>query len=298
MMMNRRSLLASAALAPVLASPFAASTRVAAEDNVTVEKDVPYGEVAGEMLLLDIYRPPAREEPRPAVVVIHGGGWSDGDRLDMAVAARELAGAGYVAFAISYRLFNAFLKFNVWPTQLDDVQRAVRWVRAHAADYGLDPERVAAYGYSAGAHLAAMLGVRDTRDNADPDLAAYASRVDAVVSLSADLDLTASLEAPGFDGVLKGFLGGSIEEQPAAYQDASPLTWVDAESAPFLIVHGGLDDAILAEQSQRMVAALTGAEVDVVYAVMPEAGHGGIGQWSGVGPLALAFLEMRLHPAI
>jgi acetyl esterase/lipase len=298
MMMNRRSLLASAALAPVLASPFAASTRVAAEDNVTVEKDVPYGEVAGEMLLLDIYRPPAREEPRPAVVVIHGGGWSDGDRLDMAVAARELAGAGYVAFAISYRLFNAFLKFNVWPTQLDDVQRAVRWVRAHAADYGLDPERVAAYGYSAGAHLAAMLGVRDTRDNADPDLAAYASRVDAVVSLSADLDLTASLEAPGFDGVLKGFLGGSIEEQPAAYQDASPLTWVDAESAPFLIVHGGLDDAILAEQSQRMVAALTGAEVELVYAVFPEVGHGGIGQWSRVGPLALAFLEMRLHPAI
>ena len=90
----------------------------------------------------------------------------------MADPARNLAPAGYVAFSIDHRLVNDGAE-NRWPAQLDDVQRAVRWVRAHAADYGVDPERVASYGWSSGAHLATMLGVRDTRDNSDPALADY-----------------------------------------------------------------------------------------------------------------------------
>ena len=233
-MPNRRTLLASAALAPVLASPLGDVPRAAhqatpraASGGVARERDVVYGEVAGQQLLLDVYRPPARDTLRPAVILIFGGAWSFGSRSAMAEPAQHLAEAGYVAFSIDHRLVNAGAE-NRWPVQLDDVQRAVRWVRAHAADYGVDPERLASYGWSSGAHLATMLGVRDTRDNSDPALAEYSSRANCVVSLSADLDLTVPQTNFGSKMTLESFLGGTLEEEPEAYRDASPLSWVDA----------------------------------------------------------------------
>ena len=302
-MPNRRTLLASAALAPVLASPLRVTslalaqeaTASAGQDAVETQLDVAYGEADGEELLLDIYTPPARDTPRPAVMLIHGGSWSFGNRTEMADPARHLAEAGYVAFSIDHRLLNGRAP-NPWPVQLDDAQRAVRWIRAHAADYGVDPEWIAAYGWSSGAHLAAMLGVRDTRDNSDPALAAFSSRVNSVVTLGADVDLTGSQTDFAFRLTLETLLGGPPEEQPAAYRDASPLFWVDAEAAPMLIVHGGFDDIVLAEQSQRMVAALYEAEVEAVYAAIPSVGHGELLWWPRFGLLTLSFLQMQLHP--
>ena len=185
-MATRRALLASAALSPALLA------RATAQEATPVapiqERDVVYGEVAGEELLLDDWRPPPRELPRPAMVVIHGGGWTEGfgDRTDFVLPSFELAKAGYVVFNIAYRL----LPEHPWPAQLDDVQRAVRWIRANAATYGVDPQRIGSYGHSSGGHLAAFLGVRDTRDNSDPALAAFSSRVACVVDLAGDVDLT------------------------------------------------------------------------------------------------------------
>jgi acetyl esterase/lipase len=231
------------------------------------------------------------------VLLVHGGGWTGGDRSEMASAARELAKSGYVAVSVSYRLLSPVLKLNYWPAQLDDLQRAVRWVRTHAAELGVDPERVGAYGYSAGAHLAAMLGVRETRDNADPEPAAVSSRVSCVVSLGGDMDLTRPYEDDFINQMLRQFVGGETEaEVMAGLADASPLTWVDAETAPVLIAHGGRDDAILADQSRRMVAALYDAGVESVYVTIPSISHGGIGTWSQTAPLVLVFLGMHLHP--
>ena len=93
-----------------------------------------------------------------------------------------LARSGFVAFSVDYRLFNGTV--NLWPAQLDDVQRAVRWIRANAAKYRVDPNRIGAFGHSAGAQLAALLGMEDTRDNSDPSLAKYSSKVQAVVDVS------------------------------------------------------------------------------------------------------------------
>jgi acetyl esterase/lipase len=294
-MPNRRTLLASAVLAPVLGLPFEPTSRVAAQDEVVTELDVVFGKVDGQELLLDIRRPPAREQSRPAVILIFGGAWSFGDRHAMADPARNLAPAGYVAFSIDHRLVNHGAE-NRWPAQLDDVQRAVRWVRAHAADYGVDPERIASYGWSSGAHLATMLGVRDTRDNSDPALADYSSRVNAVVSLSADLDLTGPQTDRSFKLLLEDLLGGTLEEEPEAYRDASPLFWVDEDAAPMLLVHGGFDDTVLAEQSRQMAAALYDAGVEVVHAAIPGVGHDGVMNWGRFGPLTLGFLDMQLHP--
>jgi len=264
---------------------------------VTVERDVVYGEVDGQPLLLDIYHPPARDTPRPAVVLIHGGGWSEGvDRSVNVEPARELAGAGYVAVNVAYRLMDGAPGRNAWPVQLDDVQRAVRWVRANAATYGVDSDRIGSYGGSSGGHLAGMLGVRETRDDADPTLAGYSSRVACVVDLAGDMDLTIPYPQPFDRQIVVALLGGTAAEEPDAYSDASPLAWVDGDTAPFLVVHGAADDVNPVEHSRRMIEALHAAGVEAIYAEFPDLGHIDVFDWRLHGPWALTFFARRLRP--
>jgi acetyl esterase/lipase len=219
--------------------------------------------------------------------------------------ARQLARAGYVAFSVDYRLVDAAAISPVktlrvpgplchrWPAQLDDVQRAVRWVRAHAADYGIDPMRVGAYGWSAGGQLAALLGTRDTRDATAP-LASFPSRVACVVDLAGDVDLAAYTQPPALHEVV-ALLGGTPQEVPERYRDTSPLSWIDGRTAPFLVVHGDQDDVVPIEQSRRLVAALRGARVEVQYVELAGAGHDDL-VWARVGPPTLAFLGLYLRP--
>src|SRR6478672_12865237 len=239
-----------------------------AKDIADEERGVAYGSAEDEPLLLDLFRPPARAAPRPAVVLVHGGGMWTGSRADMADPARQLARAGYVAVCIDYRLVDLVTGRHPWPAQLDDVQRAVRWVRANAFRYGVDPARVGAYGWSAGGQLAALLGTRDTRDAASP-LAAYPSRVACVVDLAGDVDLAAYTSPPALDEVV-ALLGGTSAEVPERYRDTSPLTWIDARTAPFLVVHGFLDDVVPVTQPRQLVSALRAARVDVEYAELPD----------------------------
>jgi len=264
-----------------------------AQDIADEERGVAYGTVKDEPLLLDVYRGRARAAPRPAVVLVHGGGMWTGTRADMANPARQLARAGYVAFAVDYRLVDLATGRHGWPAQLDDVQRAVRWVRANAARYGVDPARVGAYGWSAGGQLAALLGTRDTRDLAAP-LAAYPSRVACVVDLAGDVDLAAYTSPPELHEVV-ALLGGTPAQVPERFRDASPLSWIDARTAPFMVVHGALDDVVPVAQSRRLVSALRAAGVEVEYRELPDAGHGDL-DWSRVGPAALAFLGRHLRP--
>jgi len=279
----------------------AATTRPAAAQvatpAATVERDVVYGEVDGQELLLDIYRPPARDAPRPAVILIHGGGWSVGiDRSVNAEPAQELAEAGYVAFNIDYRLMDGTPRRNVWPVQLDDVQRAVRWIRANATAYGVDPDRIGSYGGSSGGHLAGMLGVRETHAENDQALAGYSSRVRCVVDLAGDMDLTIPYPQALDRQIAIGFLGGTAAEMPDAYSDASPLAWVDGDTAPFLVVHGAADDINPVKHSRSMVAALHEAGVEVIYAEFPELGHLDVFDWRLHGPWTLAFFARHLQP--
>ena len=264
-----------------------------AHRGVDEEVDVVYGIVDDEPLLLDVYRPPAHAAPRPAMVLVHGGGMWTGSRADMADPARQLARAGYVAFAVDYRLVDAEAARHRWPAQLDDVQLAVRWMRASADRYGIDPDRVGAYGWSAGGQLAALLGARDTRDlalaNAD-----HPSRVACVIDLAGDVDLTAYTVPPALDEVV-ALLGGTPAEVPARFRDVSPLSWIDTRTVPFLVIHGLEDDVVPIEQSRLLVAGLRAAGVDVEYTELPRAGHGDL-NWSRVGSAALAFLERHLRP--
>jgi acetyl esterase/lipase len=246
--------------------------------NGKMIKDVSYGRADGESLLLDVYLPEnLANQLYPMVVFIHGGGWSAGSKEDFADLAAGLAKQGYVTFSINYRLVKNGQ--NRFPAGYDDVQRAIRWVRAHAADYHGDPNRVAVLGGSAGGQLVALLGTTETRDNTDPSLAAFSSRPQCVIDLFGPADLTRPFPQKSTEGLnvqqlVYDYMGGRPEEKVDAYRQASPIFHINSTSVPFLIFQGTDDDLVPVDQSRQFAAALKLAGVDVEYVEFQGEGHG------------------------
>ncbi len=234
--------------------------------KIKKELNVPYGEAAGQTLLLDMFQLAApATTPRPALILVHGGAWSAGDKSEFSSFVPMLVKEGYVVFAVNYRLVTT--DANHWPAQLDDTQRAVRWVRAHADRYGVDSRRVGAIGGSAGGQIVACLGTSDTRDNSDASLAVYSSRVSCVVTMSGPTDLTENMALKVKQGdwtneQVRILLGGTPTEVPSLARSASPLLHVDARSAPTYIVQGKNDEIVPVDQAKRFDAALKKAGVD------------------------------------
>jgi acetyl esterase/lipase len=243
-------------------------TNAAANPLSSVQQDVPYSTAGDHPLMLDIYEPSEQSSaPRPAVVLIHGGGWTSFDKSTMRTMGMFLARCGFVAFAVDYRLMHG--NENIWPVQLDDVQRAVRWIRANAAKYRVDPDHIGAFGHSAGAQLAALLGMEDTRDNSDVALAKYSSRVQAVVEVSGPTDFTAHRDADD-DAFLATFFGGDYAAHSKVWQDASPVFHVSKNVSPFLIMHGTQDADVPIAQSQELADKLKQAGASVKFVTVED----------------------------
>jgi acetyl esterase/lipase len=270
-------------------------------DNTIKPQTVTYGEVGKQKLVLDVYEPVISEDaPLPAVILIHGGAGKFGARSDLVDHAQGLAANGYVAFNIDYRLLQDNGS-NAWPAQLEDAQLAVRWIRANAAKYNVDPDRICSLGHSFGGLLAAQLGVRDTATDSDLTLGDFSSKVACVVAIAAGLDAMYPTISDLAD-VEMALYGGSPGENPETRLDASPLAHVSADSAPFLIFHGADDEDTSVEEARAMVDALHRAGVEVVYVEYPHATHfywlnffGNTGAWDTVAAYTLAFLERHLH---
>ena len=256
-----------------------------------------YGRAGDVDLMLDLYRPADRwAGVRPGVVFVHGGGWSGGNRTQFRWHAEQAAAAGYVAISVGYRLTGVAR----YPAALDDCQRAVRWFRKHAAELNLDPARIGAFGSSAGGHLVACLGVRETRDDSDRDLAGLSSRAQCVVDVHGLHDMPVLASHPISEACV-AFIGGTNDETPVAWADASPLRFVDAQSAPTLLVHAPDDASVPYEQSVRFATALMAAARPVEFMPTPGSGHGFVyspdGEWTKrVWPVALAWLNRFLKP--
>ncbi len=245
--------------------------------------DVVYGEVDGQKLMLDMFSPKGGvdgegNELLPAVVFVHGGGWSAGNKKDFRPYARQLAEQGFVTFSVGYRLFN-LEGGNLWPAQIDDVQRAVRWIRSKASEYGIDPDRIGASGGSAGGHLVSLLGTIDTRDNSDAALAKYSSRVSCVADIFGPTDMGDDF-APKVEAgervnqLVRGLFGVDPKEIPEVVKAASPLAQVDEGDAAFLIFHGKLDKLVPLDHSERFDAALKAVGVESKLVVFDDEGHG------------------------
>jgi acetyl esterase/lipase len=227
----------------------------------------PYIEREGRPLLADVYLPPG-SGPFPAVLMIHGGAWRTGTRVSMALHATALAEAGYVVTSIDYRLAPA----HPFPAQLDDCRAALAWMHQHAAEWQFDPARVAVYGYSAGAHLACLLGLQvDNR----PQL----PRPRAVVAGGTPCDF--EWLAPN-SSALAYFLGGTRRERPDVYRQASPVAHASADDPPVYLFHGEKDRLVPLISPQRLQRRLAAVGVTCELNVTAGGGH----VWTFLDPQA------------
>ena len=212
--------------------------------SVRIIRDVPYALYGRRELKLDVYLPPEGrvDRARPAVIVVRGGAWQSGDKEGFGFIAGQLAEEGFVAASIEYRT-SSEAKF---PAAVHDVKAAVRWMRANAASYGVDPEAIGAVGGSAGGHLVAMLatsgGVEALEGSGGNR--GTSSRVQAVVAMACVCDLARMEGAP-----TRQFIGGPPERYAETIKAASPVTYVNARSAPLLLLHSRTDPSVPFDQS-------------------------------------------------
>lgn len=284
-MSRRRRFAQGVWIAMLVLAGMANPHQAAAEDNFATRTDVAYGPLAAERG--DLFLPPqSGARRRPAVLVIHGGGWVNGARGSNAWLCELLANQGFVVFNIDYRLAEAAKPETHWPAQLVDAQLAVRWLRANAGDLAIDPARIGAIGDSAGGTMAVFLGVLPRLVPGDQatllsDQPAY---VTAVVDEFGIMDLAAM--GATATGVITA-LFGTATPAPGLVDAVSPLREVNRRSVPMRVVHGNRDELVPIAQSQQLVQALKANGVDaqlVTYA----GGHG----FEGVSPEDLQALFM------
>lgn len=257
------SLLAGAASAADLVVP----------DDVIFERGLEYSNPDGQHLQLNLARPKAATSPLPVVLCIHGGGFRAGHRDGNNALCLKLVQRGFVAATVSYRLAPKYQ----FPAAVHDVKAAVRWLRANAVKYQIDPARLGVTGDSAGGHLAQFLGVTAgvkefEGDGGNPD---QSSRVACVVNRYGPSDFTKSYDkSVDAAEVLPLFLGGDLQTALPRHIRSSPLHWVTPDAAPTLIFHGTEDKYVAYEQGVWLRDRLQACGVEVELATFAGAGHG------------------------
>jgi acetyl esterase/lipase len=259
-----------AALQAVLQGQIKAINRAAPTPaGVKVTHDVEYGTGGGQPLKLDLYQPEKTVGPVPGLIFIHGGAWAGGAKSDYSYYGNVLAAKGYVVASINYRL----VKIAKYPAAVEDCKCAVRWMRSRAAELGVDPDRIAVAGGSAGGHLSMMVAY-----SADvPEFeghgghAGVSSRVQCVVNLYGPTDLTTDFVRNNdfANRAVREFLGKTMDEDLPLYQQASPINYVDAMDPPTLILHGTVDDVVPIDQGDLLAAKLKDAGVPYIYDRLP-----------------------------
>lgn len=243
----------------------------------TILRNVVFCSPGGTALRMDLYFP---EEPsvRPTLVFIHGGAWTTGTKeesqeLWLRLLREPLVGRGFIVASIEYRLSGG-AGGHQWPAHIQDSQCAVRYLRAHAGEYGILTDRIGAWGTSAGAHLAALLGTApDDAFGPAGEWNGFSSRVVAVVDLYGPADLTADDWKTWQTAVFPAVFGTGNQQDPVL-ADASPVTHVSSGDAPFLIFHGDEDVIVPVTQSGALDEALDAAGVSSELVVVANGNHG------------------------
>jgi acetyl esterase/lipase len=266
------------------------------EDGPATTTDIPYTKASGTELKLDIMVPRNGKGPYPVVMVIHGGAWRAGNKKDCQIIMPDLVRHGYAAISPQYR----FCPKETFPAQVQDVKAAVRWVKAHAKEYDIDPERMGAMGFSAGGHLALMLGLTAPADGLDGEVPAGGpdSRVKAVVNYFGPTDLGASDIPDVSKPLVKDFLGALAKDRPDLAAKASPLTYVTKDDAPVLTFQGTKDPLVPPTQATKLAEAMTAAGVPGRIELLVGASHGwGEPELSRTKAETFTFLDRYLKPS-
>ncbi|MEJ2701378.1 MAG: alpha/beta hydrolase [Sedimentisphaerales bacterium] len=234
---------------------------ISTPDDIEEILGVEYGAGGQRKLQLDLYLPKGRTKPTPAIIFIHGGAWKSGKRSDMKFYCVKFAEKGYVTATVTYRLMDE----APFPAAVRDVKCAVRWLRANAVKYQVDPNRIAVSGNSAGGHLSLMIGYSD-----DPSLegnggnSTVSSRVSVVVDFYGPTDLTTDFARN--QGLVQDFMGGkTFDEAPDMYKLASPLFHLTKDDPPTLIFHGTIDSTVPIAQADKLAEKLKELGIDYVY---------------------------------
>lgn len=250
--------------------------------DIVIEENVTYGKAGDTELKLDLARQQG-DGPFPAIVFIHGGGWSGGNRQMYRGQIQEAAQRGYVAATISYRL----MKYDeakketttadpIFPAQIHDAKAAIRWVRANATKYNIDPNRIGVTGGSAGGHLSLLVGLTDPAsglegDSGNPE---QSSRVQAVVNVFGPTDMVYCLEKSSAPWIVRLFMGGTPAEVGERYKAASPITYVSDNDPPVLTLHGDHDALVPIEQATALDTKMKAVGASHTLMVFEGQGHG------------------------
>lgn len=244
--------------------------------GVVRTRNIPYG-AAGRENCLDIYQPSDRPaQPMPVIIHVPGGGWVTGSKDQQALPLlHHLAARGWTCFSINYRLAPRAR----FPAMIEDVLRAISWVKSHAADYGANPDYVAITGGSAGGHLASLAALIRDREQFQPGFEQIDTQVSVAIPMYGRYDFLNRHKLLAGAG-LEPFLGKMVMPGPPAscpelWELASPESQVHAGAPPFLVIHGSADSMIPVEEARHFVAALRAVSTNPVdYAEVPGAQHG------------------------
>jgi acetyl esterase/lipase len=256
---------------------------VALPETVRVLRDLSYAESQNPRQTLHLMLPKSPEEGKrlPVIVYIHGGGWRNGEKSGgLRTLLPYVESGAYAGATLGYRLSGEAR----WPAQILDCKAALRWIRGHADEYGLHPERIGVIGTSAGGHLVSMLGVTGGVANLEGDLGGHddqSSRVTCVVNMYGPAELLTMNDSPSNidhdapDSPESLLIGGPIQELKPLAENASPVTHVTSDDAPFLHVHGTQDMLVPFTQAERLHARLSEAGVPSLLVPVTGGGHGG-----------------------
>ena len=247
-------------------------------EGIKVLRDIEYGKIGDRKLLLDLYLPEKSEGKLPLIIWVHGGGWHGGSKEKCFPADNGFVQKGFAVASVEYR----FSDVAIFPAQIEDCKSAVRWLRANADKYNLDPDHFGAWGSSAGGHLVALLGTTgDIKDFDKGDNLQYSSAVQAVCDYYGPIDFQTFVTTPGYekhagpDSAETELFGGTVMENQEKAKKASATTYVSKAAAPFLIIHGDKDPTVPVGQSVMFYDALRKAGVQADYHCIEGAKHGG-----------------------
>ena len=218
--------------------------------NVLQTKDVTFKESGGEKIGVDVYQPKNDKTPNPLVLIIHGGYWKAGDKSVHVQQGIEFAEMGYTAASVNYRLSDK----SKFPANIEDIYDSIKFLTDNAKKFNIDPDRIVVYGGSAGGHLAGFIGLAANTKGRIYNTDINPKAFKGIISLYGMHDLTLQIQRE--HPFTQQYIGGTFEELPSKYRDASPIYHVDSEDPPVLLVHGSIDGSVSVQNSDALAETL------------------------------------------